>query len=128
MRLSGSAGNRMSEQDYITIYWEGQSMGVGALTLYLTIVSGYLIVSFTASTRLTTAQSIFVATLFIVFSSFSCWGVFEYWSSAFQAAQAVKEHFVFNRLGVNPATFAVPMMILGIIGSLNFAWNIRRTN
>ena len=35
----------MTEQDYITIYWEAQSMGVSALALYITIVSGYLISS-----------------------------------------------------------------------------------
>ena len=100
-------------------------MGVNALMLYLTIVSGYLVASFVAGSRLTKLQSGFISSLFVVFTGFSCWGVFEYWSSAFQAAQAVKEQFVFNRLGVNPATFALPMMLLGIAGCLKFNSDIR---
>ncbi len=116
----------MNEQDYITIYWEAQSMGVSALALYITIVSGYLIASFVAGARLTSLQASFVASLFVVFASFTCWGVFEYWSNAFQAAQALRDQFVFNRLGVNPAIIALPMMVLGIIGCLKFSLDIRR--
>ena len=117
----------MNEENYITIYWEAQSMGVSALALYLTIVSGYLIASFMAGAKLTTVQASFVSSLFVVFASFTCWGVFEYWSNAFLAAQAVKEQFIFNRLDVNPAMFAVPMMMLGIVGCLKFSWDIRQS-
>jgi hypothetical protein len=34
----------MTAQDYITIYWEAQSAGLSAVTLYISILSGYLIV------------------------------------------------------------------------------------
>ena len=115
----------MTEQDYMAIYWDGQSMGVSALALYMTIVSGYLISSYVAGERLSSLQAGFVSSLFVVFAGFTCWGVAEYWTSAFQAAQAVKHQFVFNRMGVNPATIATPMMVLGILGSLKFSWDIR---
>ena len=118
----------MTEQDFITIYWEGQSMGVNALALYITIVSGYLISSYVSAAHLSSLQAGFVSSLFVVFAGFTCWGVFEYWSSAFAAAQAIKEQFVFNRLGANPATIALPMMVLGILGSLKFNWDIRHAN
>jgi len=53
----------MTAQDYITIYWEAQHAGISSVTLYISILSGYLIVFYIAGAKLSTMQSIFITSL-----------------------------------------------------------------
>jgi len=116
----------MIAQDYITIYWEAQSAGLSAVTLYISVLSGYLIVFYVAGAKLSTRQSIFITMLFVVFSAIPVWGVCEYWSAAMEAASAMEKKFLFTRVDINPAVFLVPLMLAGIVGCLNFAWETRK--
>ena len=116
----------MTAQDYITIYWEAQSAGISALTVYISILSGYLIVFYVAGARLSARQSIFITLLFVVLSAVTVWGAYEYWSAAMEAARAVEKEFLFTRLNINPAVFLVPLMVAGIFGCLSFAWEARK--
>ena len=105
-------------------------MGVQALMLYLTVSSGYLIVAYLVGARLTKSQTLFISSLFFVFSSYALWGVTQYWTSGEEAYLALKalgvlEHVELNYVGINPAVIALPMGILGIIGSLKFMWDVR---
>jgi hypothetical protein len=116
----------MTAQDYITIYWEAQSAGISAVTLYISILSGYLIVFYVAGAKLSARQSIFITMLFVVFSAIPVWAAYEYWTAAMEAARAMEKKFLFNRIDINPALFLVPLMVAGIVGCLNFAWNTRK--
>ncbi len=116
----------MTEQDYITIYWEAQSAGISAVALYISVLSGYLIVFYVAGAKLSTRQAIFITMLFVVFSAIPVWGAYEYWSSAMEAARAMEIKFLFNRVDINPAVFLVPLMVACIVGCLNFAWETRK--
>jgi hypothetical protein len=116
----------MSSQDYITIYWEAQSAGISAVALYISILSGYLLAFYIAGAKLSSLQAIFITTLFVVFSAVPVWAAYEYWSSAMEAASAMEEEFLFTRVNINPAVFLVPLMVAGIVGCLNFAWDTRK--
>ena len=116
----------MTAQDYITIYWEAQHAGISSVTLYISILSGYLIVFYIAGAKLSTMQSIFITMLFVVFSVVPTWAVYEYFSAAMEAASAMEKKFLFIRMDINPAVFLVPLMVAGIIGCLNFAWETRK--
>ena len=116
----------MTAQDYITIYWEAQSAGISAVTLYISILSGYLIVFYFAGAKLSTMQSIFITMLFVVFSVVPTWAVYEYFSAAMEAASAMEKKFLFHRIDINPAVVLVPLMVAGIVGCLNFAWDTRK--
>ena len=59
----------MTAQDYISIYWEAQSAGISAVTLYISILSAYLIVFYVAGAKLNARQANFVTVLFVVFSA-----------------------------------------------------------
>jgi hypothetical protein len=116
----------MTAQDYITIYWEAQSAGISAVTLYISILSGYLIVFYFAGAKLSARQAIFVTMLFVVFSAVPIWAAYEYLSAAMKAARAMDKEFPLTRVDANPAVILVPLMMAGIIGCLNFAWNTRK--
>ena len=118
----------MTAQDYITIYWEAQSAGLSAVTLYISILSGYLIVFYVAGAKLSTLQSIFITMLFVVFSAIPVWAVYEYLSAAMEAASAMEKKFLLVRIDINPAALLVPLMVAGIVGCLNFAWDTRKSN
>ena len=71
-------------------------------------------------------QSIFITLLFVVFSAIPVWAVYEYLSAAMEAARAMEKKFLFNRIDINPALLLAPLMVAGIVGCLNFAWNTRK--
>ena len=116
----------MTAQDYITIFWEAQHAGISSVTLYISILSGYLIVFYIAGAKLSTMQSIFITMLFVVFSAIPTWAVYEYFSAAMEAASAMEKNFLFHRININPAMLLGPLMVAGIVGCLNFAWDTRK--
>jgi len=117
----------MTVENYLFIYWEAQSAGINAITVYLTVLSGYLIVFYVAGEKLSTRQSIFLTMLFVVFSLIPVWGAFEYWSAAMEAARVVEKDFLLIRLvDFNPALLLVPLVLAGIAGCLGFARDTRR--
>ena len=108
-------------------------MGIQALMLYLTVSSGYLIVAYLAGDKLTNSQAFFVSTLFFVFAIYALWGVTQYWASGDQARLALEasgalEEIELNYVGISPVVIALPMGLLGIIGSLKFMWDVRHSN
>jgi hypothetical protein len=116
----------MTAQDYISIYWEAQSAGISAVTLYISILSAYLIAFYIAGAKLNAKQAIFVTVLFVVFSALPVWAVYEYLSAAMEAARAMEKEFLFTQIDINPAVILVPLMVAGIAGCLNFAWDMRK--
>ena len=116
----------MTALDYITIYWEAQSAGISAVALYISILSGYLVVFYFAGVKLSTMQSVFITMLFVVFSVVPTWAAYEYFSAAMEAASAMENKFLFHSININPAMILVPLMVAGIAGCLNFAWDTRK--
>ena len=121
----------MSQSDYSEIYWNAQEMGVNALMLYLTVITGYLVVAYFVGSELTRSQSRFISILFVVFAIYSLWGVTQYWWAG-EMARVVLEagdlgkNISLNFIGVNPAVIAGPMGIAGIYGALRFMSDVRR--
>lgn len=106
-------------------------MGVNALLLYLTVISGYLVVAFVVGAQLTRAQARFVSALFVVFATYALWGVGQYWWTGDMARVVLEsgemgQHVRLNYLGLNPAVISVPMGLAGIAGALKFMWDVRR--
>ena len=116
----------MTALEYVTIYWEAQHAGISAVTVYISILSGYLIVFYIAGEKLSTMQSFFITMLFIVFSAVPTWAVYEYFSAAMKAASALDNNILLPRININPAIVLVPLMVAGIAGCLNFAWDTRK--
>ena len=101
------------------------SLSVAFMTLYLTVVSGYLVVAYLAGAKLSRFQSGFITLLFVVFACHfivSSYGAFE---AAYMLHQT---HFPGDVLGpsaVMNRTLAV-FQLLGILGCLKFMRDVRR--
>ncbi len=122
---------KLTVQDYLSIFWDAQDVGLAAMMMYLTVVSGYLVVAYLVGAQLARSQAVFISCVFVMFALYSLWGVTEYWTSAEEARQALIElgaldKVALNHLGVNAAIPALPMGLLGIAGSLVFMWDVRR--
>jgi TRAP-type C4-dicarboxylate transport system permease small subunit len=97
----------------------GQAMV--AMSLYVTAVSGYLLVSYFVGPRLTRFQAIIFTCLFLFFSGFMTFGAYGFFKNA--------NYFgVTYGRGLAPQwtdEVAVTLMFLGILASLKFMWDIR---
>ena len=121
----------MSQSDYADMFWNAQEMGVNSLMLYLTVISGYLVVAYFVGPELSRSQNRFISTLFVVFASYSLWGVTQYWWSGDMARVALEagglgKSVDLNFIVVNPAVIACPVGIAGIFGALRFMSDVRR--
>lgn len=121
----------MSEADLAESFWNAQEMGVNALMLYLTVISGYLVVAYLAGRELTVSQSRFISSVFVVFSGYALWGVVQYWWTGDQLRLFLESHdfgrvATLNALNLNPALIAGPMGIAGIFGALRFMFDTRK--
>jgi len=102
------------------------------VALYLTIISGYLLVAYLAGTQLTRVQVIIVSVLFVVGAGLQCWGIFLY--------QLANEEYVAAKAIISPLTeyqkviatsgggiIIGSVMAFGIFASLYFMWSVRHT-
>ena len=100
--------------------------GMSAITLYLTVVTTYLVAAYLAGEKLTRFQTFLTTSLFIVFAL-----VFTVGSVAFfQNTNEISARFG-NKVGVS--TFPIRYAwiigcaeIFGILGSLRFMFDVRR--
>ena len=104
---------------------ENINAGMGAITLYLTVVTTYLVAAYLAGEKLTRFQTFLTTSLFIVFAL-----VFTFGSVAFfQSTTEITARFG-NEVGIStfPIQFAWVIgfaEILGILGSLRFMFDVR---
>ena len=97
----------------------GQAMV--AMSLYVTAVSGYLLVAYFVGERLTALQTAIFTCLFVFFSSFMTFGAYGFFANA-------------NYFGLTYGRGLAPQWTdevcltlqgLGIIASLKFMWDVR---
>jgi hypothetical protein len=101
-------------------------LALSSVVLYLSLVSGYLVIAYAVGTRLNKGQAIFVTSIFVMFAAFTAWG-----SAGFFL---VAEHFYRNAESYQyfptdewiPAYVIVTVVeVLGVVGSLIFMRNVR---
>ena len=116
----------MSEAEILENYWASQEAGLAALTLSVTVFSGYLLTCYLIGAKLTTSQAGFISIAFTAVSIVFLWGVAVYFSEGHSAAQLIKEsHPSITMFNVNPAVALVLTGIAATIGALKFMWDIR---
>jgi len=103
-----------------------------SVALYLSIISGYLLVAYLAGDKLTRVQTIIISILFVVGAALQCWGLISY--------QVANEEYMAAKEMISPLTeyqqgiakqgggrIIAAVMTVGIIASLYFMWSIRNT-
>jgi hypothetical protein len=102
------------------------NLSLAFMTLYLSVVTGYLVVAYLAGSKLSRFQVTFVTILFVVFSvhlTVSSYGAFE------AAYIAHLKYFPDEVIGPSPILnrgLAV-FQLAGIIGCLTFMWDVRKS-
>ncbi len=97
-----------------------------ASTLYLTVVSGYLIAAYVAGNGLSNFQLLFVTALFVAFASFFSLGSFGYFVGAHNF-MTVYQPETYNDLYITYGYWIFSAQILGIIGSLVFMYQAQKS-
>jgi hypothetical protein len=108
----------------ITSYYE---LVVSMMGLYLTVTSGYLIVSYMVGSKLTHSQTTMLSSLYVVFALITTFGVTGYFLRAADYIGPLQE--------ANPdrgyygvpffVTMITAIMIGGVITSCKFMWDVR---
>ena len=100
--------------------------GMTALTLYLTVVSSYLITAYLVGADLTAYQVLVVSCLFIIFAGLFTFGTVGYFTRAVYFTTAIKGY---SDASVTLSPLIPPLIgsiqIIGILVSLKFMWDIR---
>jgi hypothetical protein len=108
----------------ITSYYE---LVVSMMGLYLTVTSGYLIVSYMVGSKLTRSQTAMVTALYIIFALITTFGVTGFFLRAADYIGPLQQaHPDRGYFGV-PVVIAVITIILigGVFMSCKFMWDVR---
>ena len=92
-----------------------------ALTIYLTVTSGYLLVAYLVGKTLTRFQVLVITGLFVYFGVISTYSVFTYFESAAYWGQTYGE----GRAPYWAWKVIVPACAIGILACLKFMWDVR---
>jgi len=99
--------------------------GMGAVTLYLTVVTTYLVAAYLAGAKLTSFQALLTTSLFVAFAL-----VFTFGSVAFfRSSTEITARFG-SEVGIPTFPILIAWVIgcteiLGILGSLKFMFDVR---
>ena len=117
----------MTEYELLDSVANYTEAGTSALMAYLTIVSGYLVAAYVAGRNLNGMQNAIVSILFLFMTSMFSFSAFANFSRAAVVVDKLEamnpsEKF-FLDAWVAQATLAI--LVVGIIASLKFMWDIR---
>ncbi len=121
----------MNEFEIIELIFLANDAGNTALALYMTTVSGYLLVSYLAGAKLTRYQITLVNALFIFFAAAFTYSA----TGSFKLMVFYEKEFQQLKGGLNVLSTTAEdiyvngiaaALIVGVFGSLGFMWNLRR--
>jgi hypothetical protein len=100
-----------------------------ALGLYLSVLTGYLIIAYLVGNKLTRVQVLIVTVLYVSASAIITLWFFAWWSRALEFAMEAKQlnpdRQVANSIG---ATWAITsMLVMATVASLYFMWSMRHS-
>ena len=117
----------MSEGEIVEAVTAYHDLVISMMGLYITVVSGYLIVAYLAGKKLTTPQAVLVSSLFVVMSGFTTYGAYGFLTRGFV--------YVEMQSAINPSltNYATPLMTVvlpvlmlgGTIAALKFMRDVR---
>ena len=100
---------------------------VETFSLYVSVMAAYLVATYLAGSKLSTSQIVTISTLYTVAASFFIWVISAYANRAIEYSNELEALRPDMTYGAQPAARNVILviMILGVLASLKFAWDIR---
>ena len=116
----------MSEAELVQHFWSGVENGLSALTMYISVFSGYLLVAYLVGARLTPLQCAIATGAFLVFGGYCIWGNAVFWNVVYVTAIELRPaRPELLPVDLNPAYVATILLLIGILGALKFMWDVR---
>ena len=108
----------------ITSYYD---LAGGAMSLYVTVSTGYLIAAYLIGSKLTSSQMIVISTLYAFITGVQTYAIFGYMSRAFSYVEMQRD------LNPDLVAYSSPIFYIlmpaifgaGILACLKFMWDIR---
>lgn len=116
----------MNEAELIQYYWSSVEAGTSALSLYISVFTGYLLMAYLVGSRLSSHQCTIATGAFLVFSGYNIWGNISFWNSAYIVAkelESIRPELLL--LDLNPAYITAALLSFGVMGALKFMWDVR---
>lgn len=112
--------------DLIQIIEEAISAGMEAVALYITIVSGYLIITYSAGANISKYLAFLVTSLFVVFSLLFTGGSYNFFSGAHQYSVLFGAEFGISPVSIWWARILASAELLGLVGCLVYMYQVRK--
>ena len=100
--------------------------GMEAIGLYMTVVSGFLVVTYTIGKSLTKFQVFLVSSLFIGFSTLFTLLSYQFFASAYSQSEEFGPEFSIAGIPSVYSLIVLLFEVLGTIGSLVFLYRVRK--
>ncbi|MGR8949750.1 MAG: hypothetical protein ACU84Q_17040 [Gammaproteobacteria bacterium] len=116
----------MNEEQLLAATAAFSELAIEAVMLYLTLVTGYLIVAHIAGANLNSRQLYLINSLFAIFGLFCIWGSVGYFSYASYFWTQTPTYEIFrDEQWLSPNSVIGTIELLGIMASLNYMREIR---
>jgi len=101
-----------------------------SVALYLSIVSGYLLVAYLAGNKLTWVQTVIISVLFVAGAGLQGWGLLTYQlaNEEYMAAKAMISPLTEYQQGIansGGGKIIASVMATGVVAALYFMWSVR---
>ena len=118
----------MTESELVEAITSYFDIAVAALTLYVTICSGYLIVAYMVGGNLTNSQAFIVSTLYCFVAGVTTYA-FRTWSQRSFDYLAFQESSGLSSIDIEASPTALSLMtaimFAGVVACLKFMWDVR---
>ena len=107
---------------------ENINAGMGAVTLYLTVITTYLVAAYLAGAKLTRFQALLTTSLFVVFALVFTFGSVAFFRSSTEITARYGSEVGIPTFPIVFAWIIGCVEIFGILGSLKFMFDVRSGN
>jgi hypothetical protein len=120
--------SKMSEYELSELSADYLNGAMGAISLYITVVTAYLVAAFSAGKRLNSSEYLIVTVLFVLSASFFIFGSVALLSRQLYIVEklAAIESDATVFLSKTLIMYIAAVEILGVFAGLKFMWSIRR--
>jgi hypothetical protein len=119
----------MSEAELFEAGQFAYSNSLAAFTIYITLLSGYIVVAFIVGEKLVGSQTVIINTLYTLLMLTVLAAFVSFARVGYESAYLALEMSTLRKVSQVPlvAELAVVVMIFCYLASLKFMWDIRRT-
>jgi hypothetical protein len=120
--------SKMSEYELSALSADYLNGAMGAISLYITVLTAYLVAAFLAGKRLNSSEYLIVTVLFVLSASFFIFGSVALLSRQLYIVEklAAIESDATVFLSKTLIMYIAAVEILGVLAGLKFMWSIRR--